>query len=92
MWSRFGCNRIAQTVEIFKQLSRQIDDDDIDPSYNNRIHIHESDFKHSSYNLNTTKVKKENNISRQIKSDIKLGLIHNLAAAGTSASVLILEK
>lgn len=89
-----GATGIAQTVEIFKQLSRQIDDydDDIGPSYNNRIHIHESDFEHSSYNFNTPKVKKKNKISRQIKSDIKLGLIHNLAAAGTSASVLILEK
>jgi hypothetical protein len=89
-----GATGIAQTVEIFKQLSRQIDDDDIDPIYNNRIHIHESGFKDSGYTFNIpkVKVKKEKNISRQIKSDIKLGLIHNLAAAGTSASVLILEK
>ncbi|HLN34937.1 MAG TPA: thiolase family protein [Nitrososphaeraceae archaeon] len=86
-----GATGIAQTVEIFKQLSGKIDDD-IDLSYNNRIHIHETDFRDNSYAYNTPKVKRQNNISRQIRSYIKFGLIHNLAAAGTSASVLILEK
>ena len=85
-----GATGIAQTVEIFKQLSKQVDDD-IGVKYRNKIEMNDFVPRNSSKfdALNVTKQYKTN---RQIKSELKFGLIHNLAAAGTSASILILEK
>jgi acetyl-CoA acetyltransferase len=83
-----GATGIAQTVEIFKQLSGTIDD-------NNNLSEQLKFFRNGLYNENNSlnaKTKKLIVPGRQIKSDIQIGLVHNLAAAGTSASILILEK
>lgn len=83
-----GATGIAQTVEIFKQLCGTIDDDIY---WNDQLKF----VTNALYNENNSVNTKTNNNKvhgRQIKSDIKRGLVHNLAAAGTSASIIILEK
>ncbi|MFB5600020.1 MAG: thiolase family protein [Nitrososphaeraceae archaeon] len=82
-----GATGIAQTVEIFKQLSGTIND-----KYNSQISYNMLPDKSSKKNTSLHKQIEIESHDRQIRSDIKLGLVHNLAAAGTSASILILEK